>query len=789
MRGLLLGRFDKLTIRMVRLKSWVIASAFAKATADKMVMKRLYLAMLLLAIGCQPAGVGQDKPAQPSDKTVAEAKLGRQLKINKDALLQGANEQIRIDAATVMLFSEDPQAREILLAALAQGENSAARGAICKALSQARGVQESIRAKADFIQPLFEILATKDFGEAKLAAEATLLFNYEQISGPLEKMATDSTLPVKARLNAIYALKLQPDMRAIFQLIRLLDDSEKQVAAEAENTLHSLGIPVGKDAETRKQIIEELKRKGRDDFLRDWMVRQETQMRKLETELDLWRGMYLSALDKIYEGVSDNTAKGQFLAECLGDSKEIVRLWALEKVSQWRVGTKSELPAELGPVLVNLVSDQNRDVRLKTAGLLSLMGQLNSSQRLLQQLEVEQDDEVKTELFVALGGACYYAFLPGSEVKIPEEIRKKTLEWATKFLLEENPKRAQKGAEVIRKLLEQDGLTTGEVDRYLGLLAERLNRQKDKADGALRGELLGAMAGLCGPRSAHKTEAAKAFEPLFEEALNDKADLAREASVEGLINIDKTKALGKLKGGFANDSSAKIRQRVIALAGEVGSGDDLTWLAEKLGSAESEPAWQAMLTIFKAVEADVLDKWVERFGSQSTEGRPTADMEARLSDEQKISFLEIAERKAGSEKRGEMLKKVRGKLSALYSKSGRFEQAAKCLGLLREAAESPDEKEAILADLLGVYLRWPKVETAAQLVNNCLLEKDLGSDNVIVLSIEKYLAEPSATSDPNVVLEALIKIKTAEDRPMWAEQVRRWTERFGQPREADKAKE
>ena len=762
---------------MVRLKSWIIAMA----------TRRLYLIMLLLVIGCQQGGIGQDRAAQPPNKiksdkikTVAKAELSKQLKINRDALLKGTSEQIRIDAATVMLFNEDPQAREVLLEALAQAENSVARMAVCKALSQARGTSEPIRAEGDFIQPLLEILATKDFGEAKLAAEATLLFEYEQISGPLEKMATDSSLPVKARLNVIYALKLQPDMRAIFQIIRLLNDSDKQVADEAENVLHSLGIPIGRDARAREQIIDELKRKGRDDFLRDWMVRQETQMRKLETESDLWQEMYLSALGKIYDGLSDDAAKGKFLAERLGDSEEVVRLWALEKISQWRVGTKSELPAELGPVLVNLVADRNRDVRLKTAGLLSLMGQLNSSQRLLQQLEAEEDDEVKTELFVALGGACYYAFLPGSEVKVPEEIRKKTLEWAAKFLLEENPKKAQKGAEVLKKLLEQNGLTSGEVDRYLGLLAERYNQQKDKADGALRGELLGAMAGLCGPRSVHKAEAAKIFEPLFVEALSDKADLAREASVEGLINIDKTKALGKLKGGFANDSSAKIRQRVIELAGEVGGGDDLTWLAEKLGSAEGEPAWQAMLTIFKAVEADVLDKWVGRFSSQ--------DMEARLSDEQKISFLEIAERKASGENKTEMLKNVRGQLARLYSKSGRFEQAAKCLGLLRESAESSAEKEAILAQLLDVYLRWPKVETAAQLVDNCLLEKDLGPDNVIVLSIEKYFAELPATADPNVALEALIKIKTAKNRPMWAEQVRRWTKRLSQPRDVNKPK-
>jgi HEAT repeat protein len=763
---------------MVRLKSWVIASAFAKATADKMVMKKLYLLILLFALGCQQADKGKSIP--PTEEKISEAELGRQLKINRDALFTTLSERIRIDAASVMLFNEDPLARKILLEALEQSSNINARIAVCKALSLSRTEQKTIRNKEDFIQPLFDILSTETDDSAKLAAEAILIFDYGQIAKRLEGLSTTATMPVQARLNAIYALRLQPDMRAVFKLIELLDDHEPRVAAEAEKALRSLGTPIGKDAEAREQIRSELVRKGRDEFFRDLLIRQEAQMRKLEDELGLWRVMYLSALDKIYEGISDNTAKGQFLAEHLSDSRDIVRLWALEKVSQWRVGTKSELPAELGPVLVNLVSDQNRDVRLKTAGLLSLMGQLNSSQRLLQQLEIEQDDEVKTELFVALGGACYYAFLPGSEVKIPEEIRKKTLEWAAKFLLEENPKKAQKGAEVIRKLLEQDGLTSGEVDGYLGLLVERYNQQKNKTNGTLRGELLGAMASLCGPRSVHKTEAAKTFGVLFEEALNDKADLAREASVEGLINIDKTKALSTLKGGFANDSSAKIRQRVIALAGEVGNGDDLTWLAEKLGSAEGESAWQAMLTIFKTVGADILDKWVERFSSQ--------DMDSKLSDEQKISFLEIAERKANGEKKGEMLKNVRGQLAQLYSKSGRFEQAAKCLGLLREAAESPDEKEVILADLLGIYLRWSKVETAAQLVNNSLLEKDLGPDNVIVLSIEKYLAELPATADPNVLLEALVKIKTVEDRPMWAEQVRRWTERFVQSKEADKAK-
>ena len=736
-----------------------------------MVARRLYLVMLLLIAGCQQPGVSEDKAA-PAGETASNIKLSRQLRINKEALFEGTNEQMRMDAATVMLFSEDPPAREILLSALSQSKNNAAREAVCKVLIHSRGVQESIKDKDDFIPPLLEILATEDFGRAKLAAEATALFGYDKISEPLEKMVTDKSQPVKSRLNAIYALKLQPDMRAIFVLIKLLDDSEKQVSDEAEVALHSLGIPVGRDAATRKQIIEELKRKGREEFMRDWLVRQEAQMRQLEAEVGVWQKLYLSSLDKIYDGISSDAAKGQFLAEHLGDSKDIVRLWALEKISQWRVGTKSELPAELGPILVGFVSDPSKDIRLKTAKLLSLMGQLNSSQRLLEQLEVEQDDEVKTELFVALGGACYYASLPGSEINLAEGTREETLKWAAKFLLDKNPIKAQKGAEVIKKLLEQDGLSSGAVEWYLGLLAERYNRQKDTSDGVLRGELLGAMASLSGPRSAHQAEASKAFESLFVEALGDKASLVREAAVEGLINIDKTKALGKLRMNFASDSSAKVRRKVIELAGEVGNKDDLTWLAEKLSTSDGEAAWGSMLKIFNSSEMDVSDKWIVRFSSP--------DMGAKISDEQMVSFLEIAERKAVDGKNAQMLKNTRVKLSELYIKRGRYEDAAKSLGQLRETTENLEEREAILGQLLYVYLKWPQLENAVQLVNNCLLEKDLGSNSVIIQAINKYLDELPDGSDGSVVLKALIKIEPEKGRPrpMWVEQVQRWTERL-----------
>jgi len=747
--------------------------------------KRLCLVILLLVIGCQQAGIGANKPTLRTNEAIAEAELDKQLKINRDALLKGTSEQMRIDAATVMLFSENPLARKILLDVLKQTENSAARVAVCKALSQTRTAKEPVKNKNDFIQPLLEILTTEeDFDRAKLAAEATLIFEYEQIQQRLEKIVTDTSLSAKARLNAIYALKLQPAKEAILKLMDLLDDSEKQIADAAEKALISLNIPVGEDAGSRRQIRDEFNRMGKDEFLRVWKIRQqqEKRMRELVIQLNLWKGKYLSALGKIYSDFGDDAAKkGKFLAEHLGDSEVDVRLWALQKVSEWRKGTNPNLPDELGLILVSLISDQDRSVRLKTAKLLSLMEELNSAEKLLEQLKTEQDDEVKMELFVALGRACYYAFLPTSGIKVPKEIRKQTLEWAVKYLYEEETKKAQKGTEVIKKLLEQDGLTPAEVSKYLGLLVERYNQQRDEADGALRGELLSAMADLCA-QSVCQVESARLFKPLFEEALTDETDLVREAAVNGLVYIDKAKAL-KILRDFVKDNSEIVRKKIIELAGEVGNQDDLVWLREKMGlTAESEPAWQAMLKIFKRSEADVLAKWVGKFDS------PTTNTEGKLSDEQKVSFLEMAERKAAGENKLKILRDIRKKLADLYKKSGDFEKAAKYLGMTLKDAQTAEEKESILAELMDAYLRWPNVKSAKDLVANCLLEKDLDPNSAVVGAIDNYLSVPPPGADPDVVLKALTQINPPPERPKWLEQVKLWAGRLGRAKESDKPK-
>ncbi|MHC4750304.1 MAG: hypothetical protein ACYTFW_10560, partial [Planctomycetota bacterium] len=236
--------------------------------------KRSYLVALLLVIGYQQAGISADKAALPANTNAAsaEAKPDEQLAIIKNAVLNDPNEEIRTKAAGVLLFSEDPLAREFLIETLTQAKNSTARMAVCRAFIQTRSSTKSVKNEEDFIQPLLGIFDTEIAAEAQLAAEATRVFEYEKIGESLEKIVTDASKLVKTRINAIYALKLRPDKMATIRLIKLVDDPEEKVAAEAEKALHSLSIPTGTNSAMRKQIIYDLERKGKDAFLRDWLI-------------------------------------------------------------------------------------------------------------------------------------------------------------------------------------------------------------------------------------------------------------------------------------------------------------------------------------------------------------------------------------------------------------------------------------------------------------------------------------------------------------------------------------
>jgi HEAT repeat protein len=728
---------------------------------------------IIIGIVCFWSGVSYCQfEASAGGEAVIGQKPNEQLEINKTALLDGKDEQIRVGAAFLILSDPSAAARQVLIDTLKSDKNKPARIAVCKALSRCRTEKKDIANAQDFIAPLIAIIVnSEDASEVKQVSESLLIFHYDEVSSQIEKLAKDRATPVKTRINAIYALQLQPDMRATIQLIRLVDDPDRQVAAEAEKTLRSVGIPFGQDSTTRSEIIRELEGKGKDKFLQDWLIRQELNRKTLDDKIKLWRERYLASLEKLYGQITDDTERGKFLSGFLPDSEPAVKLWSLDKVYKWWVGTgpKTSILAEVRPALITLIADPDRDVRLKTSALLSLIGDGDWTGALSEQYKIEKDAEVKTAIFEALGWAAYYGSVPNAEVKVSPELKKQILKWAEEYIADSDTKKAQKGADVIKKLLEQDGLTPQEADHYFTVLADRYNKTDNEE--TLCSELLAAMAKLCA-NSVYKDRAVVVFRPLFEQAIKNQADNIRQAGVEGLVNIDKASALRILRTDFINDKNPVIREKIIELADNLGTKDDLNWLSEKIGNSEGKTAWQAMLKIFKRSEAAVIYEWVGRLDAKNADGKPTG--------EQMLLLLETAEPKITAEKNSKMLREVQSRLSKIYRAGGDYEKAAKYIGILLQGETTAKDREERMAELLDVYLKWSNIELAAQLLNNRLLEEDLDLKNQLVISLDNFLSASTGQADAQKVFERIAQIQTT-NRPKWTAQVQKWSELFAKP--------
>jgi len=481
--------------------------------------------------------------------------------------------------------------------------------------------------------------------------------------------------------------------------------------------------------------------------------------------------------------LANEALKADYLSRQLSSPEIIVRLWALDKLQELRNAKGTLKLSALEPNLSNLVADPSRLVRLKTARVLALMGELNTSKQLLDQLKVEQDEQIKVEILVALREACYAGSMAAATFKVPDEVRKETLDWAVRFLNDADTEKVRSGAAVIGKLLEQDGLKPEDVERCLNVLSTRYAQSGSGADLGVRGNLLGAMARLCATRSVCRDRAVKLYAGSFEQALADKADdVVRQNAVDGWINVDKPGALRKFReNNMTADSSVAIRQKVVDLASETGTAQDLDWLAEKLGVAgEGEAAWQAMSKIFKRSDLAVLPGWATKIDGLAAAGK--------IAIEQRIAFFSQVEQRALNENAADLLKGARMSLAQLYVASNNLKQASECLNTLLAAAAPGEEKQQLQAQLLRVYLGMASMDQASDLITKCLFAKDLdlSSNGFLVQVIEEYL-NSSTAAEPGAVLGVLgkIRVRDPETLQTWQALLSRWSEQFAKAKKAE----
>lgn len=711
-----------------------------------------YILSLSSFVQCQeePA-VGASTPTVPLETEEASA---RQLRIYRETLLQGSTEDVRVDAAVGLLLQNNAQSRDILISALKAEENPLARQAVCKALIKSRGLSQTISAKEIFLEPLMGILQGKSPEQAELAAEAMLLFDYAEIAGPIRQLLDNKELSTPVRCNAIYALQVRPEPIALRSLIGLLDNPDSDIAKAAEAALQeAFGIPVGTSRTVWADILIELQRKSPEDIRRERLLRQEMKLREVQAESARWQKLYLSSLDKQYEPL-DEAGRGKMLLELMDSDLAPIRLWALDKLTKYPIGTNEKLREKL----LSYLSDSSRDVRLQTAKALMNMSVLNPAARLLERFGQEKDPEVALAMFGALGEAVFFAFSSNSQIELSPEIKTRTLAIATEYLNQDGADAAEKGAVVIGKILELNNLPPESILSYLSALKERYMRSSAQSSG-LRANLLSILARLCG-QGGSKEAACVLYEPLFKEALTvtDNPQL-RLAAAQGLVYIDKVKALELFRQNqLMLDESIAVRQLVIDLAGQTGQGADLDWLLKMLsGNGYSEQVWQSIRSICQRQSAAFLLDWAVSLKSA-----------AGLAVGYVREVLDMAEQKAAAEKNSGLLLQIQQTSIAWIAEQKMWEQGGIYLTKINYSAAENGFSEDTNNQILKICLYAGLSDKASQYIQNKLVRSDISRTSPYIVVLKEYFNDESVGIDSRLSILKQITSIQIENRPRWS---------------------
>ena len=719
------------------------------------VILTLLIAVSFSSISCvtssQEEGPGVQAP--PQEKP-------RQLRIFRETLLQGSSEEIRVEAAVELFLRNDAPSRDVLVDILKTADNPQAQAAVSKALVKSRRLGQTVGSQSVYLDPLVQILTTGQSEPAILAAEALLLYDFKDIEKRLDKIIRNAKAEPQGRINVVYALKLRSEPQALRRLIGLLDDTNSDVSSAAESALEEVfGVPVGASRQVWSEILDKLKQKSPEDIRYDRLLLQERRLPQVQAERDRWQKMYMSLLDKQYDG-ADEAGRSQMTLDMLGTDLEALRIWGLGKVTQYQAADKEALREKL----FSLLSDESRDVRLQTAKVLNNMSALNPAEKLLENYKLENDPEVALAMFDALGEACFFAFSPGSQIELSSDIKVESMKIAAEYLAQGQTETSRKGAEVIRKILELNNLSGDTTQHYLTLLDERYQKTIGQ-NPVLRADLLSVMSHLCG-QGMPKTQACKLYEPLFIEAITvgDNPPL-RLSAVTGMINVDPVKALKLAKDYQLKDiASPAVRQAVVELAGTTGSAEDLDWLLGMLNlNGQAEQAWQAIKAVCQRQTPSFLIEWLPRLGENGTHA------------EYELEILELAEKKALTDTASETLIQVRERIIRWYIERKAWDHGSVYLSKIEFSVDINPFSEQALSDIFELYLFSGNAEMTTQIIAYYIVNDDTGGRLSLLGGLSMFFDSESVSLDiKRSILDQLLSLDVSA-YPNFEESIEIWT--------------
>lgn len=690
----------------------------------------------------------------------SEQDLVRQLRIYKDALVSSNSEEIRYDAAVSLLLWDHPRAAGVITEMLTTASVQPARQAIVKAIVDS---QAALPDKDIYFEPLVQMLLEPDPSASHAAAQALTIYDYEKAGPRLEELVFSQELDKNIRLNILYAMKLRSEKEAVSVLIKLLDDSSREIASEAENALQEMfGYPVGTERQVWESILRELPNKSRHEIMKDRLGSQLRRINELKDQLDYWQNLYLTTLENQYEQ-ADEVSRGALIIDKLAAQSAPVKLWALGKIAKRSSATV--LPEEkVRPVILDLIDDPDPAVRLNTAQVLSKMSELNPAPELLAQLQQEPRTDVQIALLEALGEAAYFALSPGSKIKLDIATRDQTLFWARKFAREDVPEQIARGINVMRKLLELNGFSAEQMNEHLNLIATRYEEILQAGDIDTASRILNEMARLCAHNGPLKSRCARRFGPAFKQAFASDNPLLQRAGLGGLANIDPLMALEEIRRtGISSKANHSIQNTLIELAQSVGSEADLEWLlAMPLTNGQTESAQQAVDSILGRESARTVLKWYRKMEQTSPAGRKT-------------ELLRLAEKAAQTEKDVEALNQSRETLVLIYLDTKKYADAVPLLkALLASVSEEPKRAE-LNRRLLEAGLQTGDRQTVADVLKLHLQKVPTGESDPMIAVLSEFFNGDAPSREAKIeMLTAMEGVLEPQENPAWASKIQQW---------------
>ncbi|MEA2736333.1 MAG: hypothetical protein QOE14_2784 [Humisphaera sp.] len=318
------------------------------------------------------------------------------------AVLRAPNipQRDRDEAAAKLILRRTPEARQLLVAAMADATNRSVQRAAARAVALDPDPDPA------FINPLFDLIGA-DPALTDAAIQALAGYRAQaSVAAKLIALAVDAPHQQReaTRLAAIRAVGTMPNKPAARALMDLLNaDAEspaiRTAAAVALGDMTAAGVKRTDPAHWQRWWTEN---QIKDDasFARDLLEARDARLVRLQNRFDRYVGEMRAILEEVYQSAPEKNKEAILLRYLRSPEPETRAMGAT--IVQSDFTQTRPIPPAVRDELRGMLTDSSSQVRIAVAQALFLLNDAQAFDALLAQLAREQDADVRMELARAL---------------------------------------------------------------------------------------------------------------------------------------------------------------------------------------------------------------------------------------------------------------------------------------------------------------------------------------------------------------------------------------------------